>query len=301
MNVLDRPSGKQWESSPEKTACERDFYALELASDDEHDALAVESFFAQVESDSREAIQATLRDRRVPDGELRKRLMEFLAVQVVRVPGALRGLDGMADQIMKRVAWYLTATPETWAAHVVRMKEAGDPVPDVPYDQLREFVLSREYDVSWGQNTRLEMTLHTLPALAAVLSQRKWTLAVAPEGCPDFVCSDRPMTVCWNDPPAARWRPPALGLGNTTAQIPLGRRAALLGMFERPFPMTTANPMLVGIVNMWTITYATRYVYSADSNFYVVLPDGTPGGRDDVVRHAASQLEKRGTRGAGAR
>jgi uncharacterized protein DUF4238 len=284
LHVLDRDSGRQWESSPEKTACERDFYALEVTTDDEHDALGVESFFAQVEGHTREAIQATLREGCVPDGELRKRLMEFLAVQAVRVPGALRGLDDMADQIGKRVAWYLTATPETWAACVRRMKEAGDPVPDVPYEQVRESVLSEEYDVSWDQNTRLGMILRMLPQLAAVLSERKWTLVVAGNGCPDFVCSDRPLTVSWNEPPAARRMPPGLGLGNTTAQIPLGRRAALLGMFERPFPMTTANPMLVGLVNMGTITYATRYVYSAKPDFSVVLPNGRRGGREDVVR-----------------
>lgn len=287
--MLDRDSGRQWESSPAKTACERDFYALEVTEDDEHDGLAVETFFAQVEGHAREAIQATLREGRVPDGKMRKRLMEFLAVQAVRVPGALRGLDDMADQMMKRVAWYLTGTPETWAAHVQRMKEAGDPVPDVPYEQIREFVLSEEYDVSWDQNTRLGMILRPLPALAAVLAERKWTLVVAPEECPDFVCSDRPLTVCWNEPPAARWMPPGLGVGNTTSQIPLGRRAALLGMFERPFPMTVANPMLVGIVNMWTVTYATRFVYSPEPSFFVVLPDGRPGGREDVIRKTTAR------------
>ena len=296
LHVLTRDTGRQWESSPEKSACERDFYALEVTEDDEHDALAVERFFAQVESHSREAIQATLREGRVPEGTLRKRLMEFLAVQAVRVPGTLHRIDDMADGIMKRVAWYLTATPETWAAHVQRMREAGDPVPDVPYEELREFVLSEEYDVTWDQNTRLGMILHPLPALAAVLAERKWTLVVAPDGCPDFVCSDRPLTVRWNEPLAARWMPPGLGLRNTTAQIPLGRRAALLGMFERPFPMTVATPLLVGIVNMWTVTYATRYVYSAEREFHLTLRDSSPGGRSDAVRRAPSQAEKPGAR-----
>lgn len=296
LHVLEKHTGRQWESSPGKTACERDFYTLEVAEDAEHDALAVETFFSRVEGNARDAIRATLQQGQVPEGPLRKRLMEFLAVQAVRVPGTLQGLDDFSDRLMKKVAWYLTATPETWAAHWRRMKEAGDPVPDVPYDQLREFVLSENYDVSWDQNTRLGMILHPLPLLAAALSERKWTLVVAGEECPDFVCSDRPLTVCWNEPPAARWMPPGLGLLGTTAQLPLSRRAALLGMYEGPFPMTKANRMLVGIVNMWTAFYATRYVYSAEPDFYAVLPDGKPGNRDDVVRHAASQRKERGAR-----
>jgi hypothetical protein len=46
----------------------------------------------------------------------------------------------------------------------------------------------------------------------------------------------------------------------------------LIGMFEGPFPTTTANEMLVGILNMWSAYYATRFLYSAAEDFRVVLP-----------------------------
>jgi hypothetical protein len=290
LHVLDKHTGRQWESCPTKTACERDFYALEVDEDSEHDAAAVETFFSQIEGNSREAINATLRDGRVPEGELRQRLVEFIALQFVRVPGTLQAFDDFADQLTKKVAWYLTATPEAWAAHLQRMKDAGDPVPDVPYERMREFARSEEeYRASWRQNTRLGLLLHTLPALADVVAIRKWSLVVAPNGCPDFVCSDRPLVLGWIEPPGARGMAPGLALTNTLAQIPLSRRAALLGMLERPFPTTTADPKLVGIVNWWTIRHATRYVYSTEPNFHFVSPDGKPGGRDDVVRLCASE------------
>lgn len=254
-----------------------------------------------MESNARDAIRATLQAGSVPDGVLRQRLVGFLAVQAVRVPGTLKSLDGFSSRPMKNVAGQMTATLEAWEAQVQRMKEAGDPVPDVAYAEIREFVLSEKYDITMDQSCRLGMILHPLPALAAVLAGRKWTLVVAGDDCPDLVCSDRPLTVCWSEPTAPRSFPLGLGLMGTTAQLPLSRRAVLLGMFEAPFPMMKANKMLVGIVNMWTVSYATRYVYSTEADFYVVLPNGNPGSRDDVVRQIKKQQQNNVARAGGSK
>jgi len=286
LHVLDKKSGRSWPSNPGDAGCERDFYMLEVVEDGQQDALAVETFFGRLEGGYCEAIAATLDGGAVPvDGELRAKLMGFLAAQAMRVPGVLESWDRGIDGLMKKVAWYLTATPETWEAHVDRMREAGDPLPGVSYEQIRESVLSEDYTVPLDQNTRLGALLQPLPKLAASLDERHWTLVRAEDDAPDFVSSDRPLTVCWTEPTEARWPPPALGLARTTAMFPVGRRVALLGMFEEPFPMRVANTMLVGIVNMWTGLFATRFVYSAEDDLHVTLRDGTAGGREEFLRH----------------
>lgn len=186
------------------------------------------------------------------------------------------------------VSWYLTATPKAWAAHVERMKEAGDPVQGVPYEKIREFVLSEDYTATFDQNTRLGLILRPLPQLAAALDERHWIVLASEEGAPVFICSDRPLTVCWNDQPKGAWPLPGLGLRGTTVMFPLDRRHALVGMYETPFPATKAGPFLVGVVNMWTAFYSTKYIYSADADFHVTLPDRRPGNRDDLLRHFAT-------------
>jgi hypothetical protein len=287
--VLDKGTGRQWESSPAKSGCERDFYMIEVAEDIGDDPQAVENFFSKVEGDSRDAIQATIRDGRVPEGAMRDRLIEFLALQATRVPGTLDGFDKFGEQLAKTVAWYLTATPDAWEAVMKQSKEDGEPPSAIPYEQIRDFVRSGEYSITWEQNTRLGLLLQALPSIASVLAARKWTLVVATRDCPDFVCSDRPLTLCWNDPSDKRGVPIGLGVIGTTAQFPLTRRAALFGMFEQPFPVAVANTQLVATTNMLTAWYSTRYVYSAGPDFRVALRDGSVAGRDAVVVLAAKQ------------
>lgn len=263
LHVLDKKSGRSWPSNPADAGCEHDFYMLNVAEDAEHDALALEKFFGQLEGDYREAIRATLDAGNVPaDDELGAKLMRFLAAQVLRVPGTLEAWDRGVDQVLRTGAWYMAKTPEE-----------------------REFVESDDVTFSLDKNTRLGTLLQPLPELAAALGKRHWTLVKAADEAPDFVSSDRPLTVCWTEPTEKRWPPPALGLARTTAMFPVSRRAALLGMFEGPFSSEPADPMLVGIVNMWTGLCATRFLYRAEEDFQVTLPDGRAGGLDDFLRH----------------
>ena len=53
-----------------------------------------------------------------------------------------------------------------------------------------------------------------------------------------------------------------------------------------PPPTRVANTMLVGIVNMWTALLAKRFLYSRKKDFYVVLPNGQPTGRDGFLEYA---------------
>lgn len=295
--VLDKGTRRQWPSTPGDSACERDFYMLEVDEGSEQDALAIEKFLGNIESIGSESITATLRDNCVPGGELRNKLVGFLAAMAMRVPGVLSRWDEANEQVMKSALWYLTATPQAWQAQVEAMRKEGVEVPEVSYEDIREFVLSEDYSIRLDQNTRLSTILHPLPELARELSRRHWTLVVAEPDAPDFICSDRPLTLCWNDSAPRPGRPPlGLGLRMTTAMFPLSRRAALLGMYEAPFPTTTVNPMLVGIVNAWTGLYASRFIYSAEPEFEVTLRNGLPGDQHDFLREFVQADANRATK-----
>jgi len=73
------------------------------------------------------------------------------------------------------------------------MREAGDPVPNVSYEEVREFVLSDDYTITLDQNSRLAPLVQATPAMAEVLARRTWSLV---ESELDFITSDRPVTVC---------------------------------------------------------------------------------------------------------
>ncbi len=74
------------------------------------------------------------------------------------------------DQTLKKVAWNLAATPEAWAAHVQRMREAGDPEPNVSYEEMREFALSEDYTITLDQNSHSRLSMPLLRARTSMTS-----------------------------------------------------------------------------------------------------------------------------------
>lgn len=283
LHVTDVSSQRSWVSRPGDAGCERDFHLLEVDEDTGSDPLAIESFFGRVESRGKEAIDHLVRTSNMPVGELRKMLIEFLGTMAVRIPGFGEAYDRFNDRVMKGMLWYLVANEASWNAHVEDMRTKGKDLSHIPYEEARDFLLSEDYSVTWDQNTRWSHFLNAMPTVAQLLDARRWTLVSSPESCPDFVCSDRPLTVCWEEPGKKGPIQPALGLAKTIVMFPINRRSALLGMFDRDFPMRVATPMLVGLVNLWTASCASKHVYSASPDFAVFLPSHRMGTRADLL------------------
>lgn len=261
-------------SKPDKQARKRDFYRLDVkAAQPDRDPLAIESFLAELEGHGREAIDATLDAGRVPDGELREKLMMFISMMSVRVPASLDNVDRFHDRVLRTVLWYQTGTERAWSAELAARARAGDPVPTASRERLHALADSGEPLFALAQNSRLKYMLHLLVPLAHLLGERSWTLVRAADDAPDFICSDRPVSLHSNAnlPPGS---PLGFGLTETTVIFPLNRRAALLGLFEGSFSTSVADASLVGHVNFWTAIFATRYIYTATPDFVVTRPDG---------------------------
>lgn len=285
--VTDLASGKQRPSTPEKSARQRDIYRLEKIEGVPRDVQAVETFFSRLEGPGLAAIKMTLSDRRVPEGTAHRDLMWFLAMQAMRVPGTIHAFEKGWAAVLKQRMWYATASREAWASLVQDLKAEGKEMPDVSHDEMRKAVMGDEYSVAWDQDTRMDAVTRGLPQLAEALGRRQWTVVHRLADGPEFICSDRPVSLTWNiEPPPM---PVSLGFGmpQTSVQFPLSRDAALIGIFEDAFPAIDASPTVVGSVNACTAWYATRHVFSASKNFTVLLPDGTAGGPQDLVRLVA--------------
>lgn len=281
--VTHKRSGKVRPSKPINEANERDYYLLDYGDD----LLAIENFFSQLESRWPQVRSAIFENHGLPESaELRGFLMGFMAAQFMRVPGTLDGWGELHEHVLKNAAWNLVATPESWAEHVKRMREAGDQVPDVSYDEMRKFIFSEEYSIALDKNSLLGPLFNRIPGIAKILSQRTWTLVEAEQ---DYITSDRPLTACWNESNKGFFPPPGLAVPSTAVLFPVTSRAVLVGMFEGPFPVTKANEVLLGTLNMWTGFYATRFVYSRSEDFRVVLPDGRHGGRREFVEHVSRE------------
>ncbi|MFG0284412.1 MAG: DUF4238 domain-containing protein [Phycisphaerales bacterium JB039] len=281
--VLDKQTGRSYPSRASNAACERDFYIVEV--EDEGDPFAVEKFFANIEDIGADALRFIIKERAVPTDMLYHKLMAFLAVMAVRGPAILDAIEKPIEQILKTVAWHMTATPDRYERMMERLREDGHDTSGITYESMREFVEQGEYTISMGQNFRISSLLRMLKPTEPLLAARNWTVISATEDAPDFICSDRPMTISWSDPRRNSLYPPGFGLKGTTVMFPVARRLALLGLFEELRPAVQAGPRTVAVINTFTAMYARRFVYSGSDDFMVVLgDDGQLVGRDEFMK-----------------
>lgn len=284
LYVLDKEARRSYPSRINDAACERDFYIVEV--EDEGDPFAVEKFFSTIEASGAEALRFITEHRTVPDGELYRKFIAFLAVMTIRGPGVIDMIEKPFAQIIKNVLWYATSSKEAFERFMADgSAEERAEVEGLTFKQARDFVRSDEYTVSMGQNFKLSLLFTMLEPAEPLLAERNWAVVAAADGAPDFICSDRPSTLCWTTPMPGPFGP-ALGMQNTTAMFPLSRRLALLGLFERVTIPPVLNATAVGVINMYTAMYAKRFVYSGSDDFTVTMADGTPANRAQFVANS---------------
>jgi len=271
--VLDKETGRSYPSRIGDAGCERDFYIIEV--EEEGDPFAVEKFFSTVEAHGAEVLRFIVDRKAIPEGDLYRKFIAFLAVMTVRGPAVIDAIEKPFAQVMKSVLWYATSSKEAFDRFMEKAKAEGKDVSGVTFESARDFVRSDDCVVSMGQNFRISSLLTMLKPAEPLLAARKWTVVAAAGGAPDFICSDRPVTLCWNK--AELLHPmfgPGLGLKETTVMFPVSRRLAVLGLFEGNGPLRELDAREVGLINMFTAMYAKRFIYSGADDFTVNMGEG---------------------------
>lgn len=277
LHVLDKEARRSYPSRINDAACERDFYIVEV--EDEGDPFAVEKFFSTIEASGAEALRFIIEHRSMPDGELYRKFIAFLAVMTIRGPGVIDMIEKPFAQIIKSMLWYATSSKEAFEKFIADGNPEGKAqIEGMTFEEARDFIRSDKYTVSMGQNFKLSLLFTMLEPAELLLAARNWSVVTAADDAPEFICSDRPSTLCWTTPvpgPIGL----ALGMQNTTAMFPLSRRLALLGLFEKVTVPPALNAKAVGVLNMYTAMYAKRFVYSGTDDFTVTLADGSAADR----------------------
>jgi hypothetical protein len=105
------------------------------------------------------------------------------------------------------------------------------------------------------------------------LVQRKWLLAVANEGCPDFVTCDSPVVTMQKTGKTAKLPRAGFHFPNTIVAFPLNRRVVLLGFndgSERSSRHNCDTAAIAGI-NAAVIWATHRFVWSRRRRIYYML------------------------------
>ena len=285
LHVLDQRSGKRWKAKVPEVAYEKDLYEIP----DDQDTTAMERGFSRIESILAPAVKRVRGKQGISPGDDLAKLLNFVAMMACRVPLELEQIHRPFEQISKAMMRESVMTPERWEDVRASMEADGIDMSNASYDVMKDFVDRDEFDVRADQGTILWTMLEQMGAILPYLFARTWSLAVAPQGGPSFICSDRPVSLIWTSDPVPGWRSPGFGLPNTMVAMPISKDVGLLGTFEGPAALGPMDSLNIATVNSLTGS-GGRYVFGPSAEFAWLMKSGAIGNAEDFIKAARSGI-----------
>jgi hypothetical protein len=281
LYVFDQTILRDWRSSPSKSATERDFYVVDLGPTEDPDVM--EKVFSRLEGDFSRVLGDIIAGHQLPSNDLDFNwFLNFVATMVARTPRT-RGVAAKAiDRATKAELRKLLATPEGWTQFRQVCGESGREVGEQKYEEYKRFADSEDYTVDFDQTTHVQtMATHMIDALLPALAERHWSLGIAAEDAPDFVCSDMPVGV-FPARSADIGRPMTLLSRDTVLSFPINRRLVALARYERCGDVQAVTAQGARLINYWSISGA-RQVFSPTPELSFVTPGGAICGKAELV------------------
>lgn len=267
LSVLDLKERRQWAASVEKTATQTYLYRVRLKNGG--DPAVLEKGLASVVEDKLAPIlQRVISGRSLPKGQDFELLMNLVVLMILRVPAFMSFCKGVAASQLSDLSRSMVATPEAWKAIISEMKAAGIESPDVPFEDMKEFVESNDcvIDAKLDANWLVSIMHESSGTILLSLLQRNWYLTVASDDAPDFICSDNPVSLS-----RTKMCSPLGGVGldapGTLMLFPLNRRMVLVGSFEGIMLPSPAPEKTIALVNSATCRNAERFLFSPANDF----------------------------------
>ena len=263
FNVLDVESGRTFRTSPVNVATKRDFNRVDI---DGHSPDAIEQALSPFEANAIAAIRRVIQTRAFPSDEDWNLILNLLGLIAVRNPHLRGNFNAARERSMEIIADMLVSDRKLWETHVRKARAAGEDIDEkVTFEAVKEFVEGRKYRIEFHPAGNLRVEFKALDDLLPLLGQRSWSLLIAPDDGPEFICSDHPVTLVWKH---GRRGPVGYGLKETEVFFPLGRRVGFYGTFESPLKLVVnCKPGNVATMNMRVAHHAERHVYSSLESF----------------------------------
>ena len=280
--VLDKKTGEQWQSTVKKSARQTDLYRVEM--EDGGSPASLENALSKIESMLAPILLRTIEKRSLPEGQIFDLFLNMVALMALRVPAFLTFSNRIGTTLVRQLGHTLIATPEAWKATTDRMRAKGIELPEISYEEMKQFVESDDYsiDVDLGQNWLAQMLIDSSRPMLSHLSRRRWYLTVVAPDAPDIICSDNPVSLS-RTPMFPSGENVGFAMPGTLLLFPVNRRMVLVGSFEGIMLPNPAPEKTVALINGATGRNAERYLFSPTSDF--IWRD-----HNNRVRHTADLL-----------
>lgn len=257
--VLNIDRGHCFPTSPINVAVERDFNRVDIEGQSTD---AIEQVLAPFEGKAAIAIRAVIDSQEFPNDDNLNLLLNLLGLIAVRNPKFRKSFNRSREHTVRIVSDILVSDKNIFNHHLMKMQESGETInKDVSFEDVKQFVEEGKYKIEFHPQENMRVEFHAFDKLLPILGQRTWSVLVAPNDGPEFICSDHPVTLSCK---RGRNGPLGYGLKETEIFFPLGRRVGLYGVFEDLWPpVVKLNMAQVAKMNRRVSFNAERHVYSA--------------------------------------
>jgi hypothetical protein len=252
--VTDFTRKKQWQSTPGNSGRIRDYYRV---SDPSLDPVVVEKALSQMEDIIAPILKEIEGERRPPRDDELAELLQFMAIQFVRLPAfrisALKVLEKINIENMAEAL----KTEESWAA-AMKKADIAPGTPGSDYRGMKEFFQSGDYTLSAATEWYMQRAFVAAGEIGTLLEKRHWGAAISPSG--SFIGCDNPVTL---DGPKGKMA------GFVNAEIimyQLSRHVLLYGGGRDILP-PFVNRKYIAHMNTFAIIRAQDQVYSHIADF----------------------------------
>jgi hypothetical protein len=186
LHIVDLLRGSTYTSTPEQTACERDYNLIENEGVDPW-LVETQLLAEQIEGPAATAFER-IRGGGLPSDAERERLLAFIAMQALRAPNRRDAHDQFMTDVARQMISVATETDEMFEAQ----KKFHPELDGLSREEARD--LGEQLVVRNSPSAHLRVQPPSFATLVDLLSHRSWVVMISRDA--HFVCCDDPVVVC---------------------------------------------------------------------------------------------------------
>ena len=270
---LNKENKKQYPTKPNDSGCQNQFNYVDAEGVDPN---YLEDVLGQtIENEYVPAFEYINRNHKIPKpkSQFYNVLITMISLFAVRNPWMRNKVEDFEGRIMNQVMELLVSKKEIWEGQTRRMQADGYETGNVTYEQMRDFVQRKEYDLVFPKGYHVAKELKLQQDIFPYFYNRKWELLINEDGGDGFICSNRPVSLVPTTPKLMD-RPLGYGLKSTAVIFPLSNELCIAGTFEGKFRTKKISTIEVQEINSFTTLGESRFIYSKNESFTYLTQEG---------------------------
>lgn len=254
--VYDSERGKHWTCRPCAAGFETNFYARKLKSVTPEFAVLEKLLAEHIDGPGDDAISGLLQHQTL-DGRRWCAFVGFVAAQMQRTPEALERVAALHAPVLQEMFQRMANYDHEFRGRVTdRLLSTGTPAEEIR--KMFECIRDGGCTVKPARDFVLTQCFKMIDTVAALLLKMKWSFSDVPEGEPDLVIGDHPVTL------SAPGSSAGLGLKNPAIEVlmPLSPRTVACATWDGQNMYGILAPGISEMINSRTLASAKRFVFA---------------------------------------